>query len=140
MVAPGAGNVPRLIELPEERIIDTAAVVIHSHQYVFVPAEPGPETSHALEKLEIGERITKIAPLYPAEAAQKAMGGTVHLRAIIGKDGRVEDVRPINGPLMLITAAVDSILQWRYQPTLLAGQPIEVQEDFTIEFRPLGLH
>jgi outer membrane biosynthesis protein TonB len=68
------------------------------------------------------------------------MGGTVHVRAIIGKDGRVEDVRPINGPLMLITAAVDSILQWRYQPTLLAGQPIEVQEDFTVEFRPLGLH
>jgi outer membrane biosynthesis protein TonB len=140
VVAPGAGNVPRLIELPEERIIDTAAVVIHSHQYVFVPAEPGPESSHALEKLQIGERITKIAPLYPAEAAQKAMGGTVHLRATIGKDGHVEDVRPINGPLMLITAAVDSILQWRYQPTLLAGQPIEMQEDFTVEFRPLGLH
>ncbi|MGA8675865.1 MAG: energy transducer TonB [Candidatus Acidiferrales bacterium] len=140
VVAPGAGNVPRLIELPEERIIDTAAVLIHSHQYVFVPAEPGPESSHALEKLQIGERITKIAPLYPAEAAQKAMGGTVHVRAIIGKDGRVEDVRPINGPLILITAAVDSILQWRYQPTLLEGQPIEVQEDFTVEFRPLGLH
>lgn len=140
VVAPGAGNVPRLIELPEERVIDTAAVVIRSHQYVFVPAEPGPESSHALEKLQIGERVTKIAPLYPAEAAQKAMGGTVHLRAIIGKDGRVEDVRPINGPLMLITAAVDSILQWRYQPTLLEGQPIEVQEDFTVEFRPLGLH
>ena len=140
VVAPGAGNVPRLIELPEERVIDTAAVVIHSHQYVFVPAEPGPESSHALEKLQIGDRITKLAPLYPAEAAQKAMGGTVHVRAIIGKDGRVVDVRPINGPLMLITAAVDSILQWRYQPTLLEGQPIEVQEDFTVEFRPLGLH
>jgi hypothetical protein len=140
VVAPGAGNVPRLIQLPEERIIDTAAVVIHSHQYVFVPAEPGPESSHALEKLQIGERITKMAPLYPSEAAQKAMGGTVHVRAIIGKDGRVEDVRPINGPLMLITAAVDSILQWRYRPTLLAGLPIEVQEDFTVEFRPLGLH
>jgi TonB family protein len=139
VVAPGAGNVPRLIELPEERIIDTAAVVIHSHQYVFVPAEPGPESSHALEKLRIGDRVTKMAPLYPAEAAQKAMGGTVHVRAIIGKDGRVEDVRPINGPLMLITAAVDSIRQWRYQPTLLEGQPIEMQEDFTVEFRPLGL-
>jgi TonB family protein len=140
VVAPGAGNVPRLIQLPEERVIDTAAVVIHSHQYVFVPAEPGPESSHALEKLRVGDRITKMAPMYPAEAAQKAMGGTVHVRAIIGKDGRVEDVRPINGPLMLITAAVDAILQWRYQPTLLEEQPIEMQEDFTVEFRPLGLH
>lgn len=140
VVAPGAGNVPRLIELPEERVIDTAAVVIHSHQYVFVPAEPGPESSHSLEKLRIGDRVTKMAPMYPAEAAQKAMGGTVHVRATIGKDGKVEDVRPINGPLMLITAAVDAIQQWRYRPTLLDQQPIEMQEDLTVEFRPLGLH
>ncbi|MFZ1976016.1 MAG: TonB family protein [Candidatus Acidiferrales bacterium] len=140
VVAPAAGNVPRLIELPEERVIDTAAVVIHSHQYVFVPAEPGPESSHALEKLRIGDRITKMAPMYPAEAAQKAMGGTVHVRATIGKDGKVENVRPINGPLTLITAAVDAIQQWRYRPTLLNQQPIEMQEDFTVEFRPLGLH
>ena len=140
VVAPAAGNVPRLIKLPEEKVIDTAAVVIHSHQYVFVPAEPGPESSHALEKLRIGDRITKMAPMYPAEAAQKAMGGTVHVRATIGKDGKVEDVRPLNGPLTLIAAAVDAIQQWRYRPTLLNEQPIEMQEDFTVEFRPLGLH
>lgn len=140
VVAPAAGNVPRLIQLPDERVIDTAAVVIHSHQYVFVPAEPGPETSHALEKLQIGDRITKLAPMYPAEAAQKGMGGTVHLLAVIGTDGKVQGVRPINGPVLLIPAAEDAIRQWRYRPTLLDGQPIEMQEDFKIEFRPLGLH
>ena len=140
VVAPAAGNVPRLIQLPDERVIDTAAVVIRSHQYVFVPAEPGPETSHALEKLQIGDRITKLAPMYPAEAAQKGMGGTVHLLAVIGTDGKVQSVRPINGPMLLIPAAEDAIRQWRYQPTLLDQKPIEMQEDFTIEFRPLGLH
>jgi TonB family protein len=139
VVAPAAGNVPRLIELPEEKVIDTAAVVIHSHQIVFVPAEPGPESSHKLEKLRIGDRTTKLAPAYPAQAAQKAMGGTVHLRAIIGKDGNVQDVRPINGPISLIPAAVEAIRQWQYRPTLLDQQPIEMQEDFTIEFRPLGV-
>jgi TonB family protein len=138
-VAPAAGNVPRLIELPEEKVIDTAAVVIHSHQIVFVPAEPGPESSHKLEKLRIGDRTTKLAPTYPPQAAQKGMGGTVHLRAIIGKDGNVQDVRPINGPIMLIPAAVEAIRQWQYRPTLLDQQPIEMQEDFTIEFRPLGV-
>jgi TonB family protein len=139
VVAPAAGNVPRLIELPEEKVIDTAAVVIHSHQIVFVPAEPGPESSHKLEKLWIGDRTTKLAPTYPAQAAQKAMGGTVHLRAIIGKDGNVQDVRPINGPISLIPSAVEAIRQWQYRPSLLDQQPIELQEDFTIEFRPLGV-
>jgi TonB family protein len=139
VVAPAAGNVPRLVELPEEKVIDTAAVVIHSHQIVFVPAEPGPESSHKLEKLQIGDRTTKLAPAYPPQAAQKGMGGTVHLRAIIGKDGNVQDVRPINGPILLIPAAVEAIRQWQYRPTLLDQQPIEMQEDFTIEFRPLGV-
>ena len=139
VVAPAAGNVPRLVELPEEKVIDTAAVVIRSHQIVFVPAEPGPESSHKLEKLQIGDRTTKLAPAYPPQAAQKGMGGTVHLRAIIGKDGNVQNVRPINGPILLIPAAVDAIRQWQYRPTLLDQQPIEMQEDFTIEFRPLGV-
>jgi periplasmic protein TonB len=66
------------------------------------------------------------------------MGGTVHLRATIGKDGTVESVRPMNGPTLLIPSSIDAVRQWRYQPTLLEQQPIEMQEDITIEFRPLG--
>jgi protein TonB len=60
------------------------------------------------------------------------------LRATIGKDGTVESVRPINGPALLILSAIEAVRQWRYRPTLLEQQPIEMQEDITIEFRPLG--
>jgi TonB family protein len=130
--------VPRLLELPLETVIDTAAILIHSRQFVFVPAEPGPESSHKPLKVQMGERISKVAPAYPVQAAQKGMGGTVHLRATIGKGGTVESVRPINGPTLLIPVAVDAVRQWRYQPTLLNQHPIEMQEDVTIEFRPLG--
>jgi len=136
VVPPGAGNSPRLLELPSETVIDTASVVIHSSQFVFVPAEPGPESSHKPKKVQIGERISKVAPAYPAQAAQ-GMRGNVHLCAIIGKDGTVESVRTIDGPAILIPAAIDAIRQWRYGPTLLDQQPIEMQEEFTIEFRPL---
>jgi TonB family protein len=136
VVAPGAGNVPRLLELPLEQVIDTATVLIQSRQFVFVPAEPGPESSHKPERVQMGERISKIAPVYPAEAAQKGMGGTVHLRASIGKDGTIEGVRPFNGPALLIPSAIEAVRQWRYGPTLLDQQPIEMQEDITIEFRP----
>jgi periplasmic protein TonB len=135
VVAPGAGNVPRLLELPSEPVIDTVAVLISSRQFVFVPAEPGPESSHKPERVQMGERISKIAPVYPAEAAQKGMGGTVHLRATIREDGTVESVRPINGPALLIPSAIEAVRQWRYGPTLLDRQPIEMQEDITIEFR-----
>jgi TonB family protein len=138
VVAPAAGNVPRLMLLPEERVIDTAMVKIHTHQFVFIPAQPGPESSHQPERLQIGERITKVAPTYPPEAQQKGMGGTVQLRATISADGAVENVKPLHGPDLFIPAAVDAVRQWRYRPTLLDRQPIVLQEDFTIEFRPLG--
>lgn len=138
VIAPGAGNVPRLVELPPEMVIDSATVLIHSRQIVFVPAEPGPESSHNPEKLQIGERISKVAPAYPAQAVQKGLGGTVHLHATIGKNGTVDSVRPIKGPILLIPAALDAVRQWRYRPTLLDQQPTEMQEDLTIEFRPLG--
>jgi TonB family protein len=138
VIAPGAGNVPRLVELPPETVIDSATVQIHSRQIVFVPAEPGPESSHNPEKLQIGERISKVAPTYPAQAVQKGLGGTVHLHATINKNGTVDSVRPIKGPILLIPAALDAVRQWRYRPTLLDQQPTEMQEDLTIEFRPLG--
>jgi TonB family protein len=136
VVAPGAGNVPRLLELPSEPVIDTVAALVSSRQFVFVPAEPGPESGHKPERVQMGERISKIAPVYPGEAAQKGMGGTVLLRATIGKDGTVESVRPISGPALLIPSAIEALRQWRYGPTLLDQQPIEMQEDITIEFRP----
>jgi TonB family protein len=137
IVAPAAGSAPRLLELPPERVMDTVTVLIYSRQFVFVPGQPGPESSHKPEKVQIGERVSNIEPVYPAQAAQKRMGGTVHLRATIGKDGAVESVRSISGPTLLIPAAIDAVQLWKYQPTLLEQQPIEMQEDITIEFRPL---
>jgi len=137
IVAPAAGSAPRLLELPPERVMDTVTVLIYSRQFVFVPGQPGPESSHKPEKVQIGERVSSIEPVYPAQAAQKRMGGTVHLRATIDKDGAVASVQAISGPTLLIPAAIDAVRQWRYEPTLLEQQPIEMQEDITIEFRPL---
>jgi TonB family protein len=137
IVAPAAGSAPRLLELPPERVMDTVTVLIRSRQFVFVPGQPGPESSHKPEKVQIGERVSNIEPVYPAQAAQKRMGGTVHLRTTIGKDGTVESVTATGGPTLLIPAAIDAVRQWRYKPTLLEQQPIEMQEDITIEFRPL---
>ncbi len=137
IVAPAAGSAPRLLELPPERIMDTVTMLIYSRQFVFVPAEPGPESSHKPEKVQMGERVSSIEPVYPAQAAQKRMGGTVHLRATIGKDGAVDSVKAISGPTLLIPSAIDAVQLWKYQPTLLKQQPIEMQEDITIEFRPL---
>ena len=126
-----------MLELPPERVMDTVTVSIYALQFVFVPAQPGPETSHKPERVQMGERISNIEPVYPAQAAQKKMGGTVRLRATVGKDGAMESVRVLSGPALLIPSASDAVWQWKYRPALLEHQPIEMREDITIEFRPI---
>jgi len=58
----------------------------------------------------------------------------VQLTATIGKDGTVRNLEVIQGHPLLIPAALDAVRQWVYQPTLLNGQPVEVQTDIDVNF------
>ena len=136
VTAPAGGNPPKLMQLPEETVSETPAFVIRSHQFLFVPAQAGPESTHALERVHIGDRVTKVNPTFPAQGVGNAQSGMLHLRTTIGTDGAVSEVQPISGPTALIPAAVSALRQWRYKATDIDGTPIAVQEDVIIEFRP----
>jgi len=58
----------------------------------------------------------------------------VKLHAIIGKDGRIESLRVVSGRCSLARASVDAVRQWRYTPTLLNGQPVEVDTEIDVLF------
>ena len=75
-------------------------------------------------------------PVYPADARQANVQGTVLLDARIGRDGTVVNVRPVSGPEVLATAAVDAVRWWRFQPYQINGQPTEVETTVAVEFRP----
>jgi hypothetical protein len=132
VTAPSEGSTPRMVELPETTVFDSPKVLIRLRQFFFVPPQPGPEWSHSLERISIGESTAKMPP----PPVRDADAGVVHIRATIGEDGAVKNVRPLNGPVSLIPQSVDAIRRWRYQPSALDGQPMEWQGDFTIEFRP----
>jgi periplasmic protein TonB len=78
--------------------------------------------------------IRRVDPVYPTLARQVHVSGTVELRAIIAKDGSVINLEVISGHPMLVRAAVDAVRQWRYRPTLLNNQPLEVQTFVTVKF------
>jgi TonB family protein len=136
VTAPSEGAPSKLMQLPEETITETPSIVVRSHQFLFVPALPGLESEHPLERVHLGDRVVKVDPTYPAQALEKMQGGSVHLRTTIGTDGLVVDVQPISGPTNLIPAAVSAVRQWRYKPTDIDGKPIAIEEDIVIEFRP----
>jgi TonB family protein len=81
-----------------------------------------------------GLLIHQVAPLYPAQARQAHIQGTVVLQVVIGKDGTVQSVQVLRGPPMLIQAAVDAVKQWRYKPYTLDGEPVQAQSQISVKF------
>jgi protein TonB len=62
------------------------------------------------------------------------MSGSVTLRILIATDGSIRDVKVLDGPAVLASAARDAVSQWRYRPYLVDGTPTEVETDLAIRF------
>ncbi len=73
-------------------------------------------------------------PEYPPLARIARVQGTVRLKAVIGKDGEIEEVKVIEGRPLLVNAVMDAVKQWRYQPTLRNGKPVKVVTEIDINF------
>jgi protein TonB len=79
--------------------------------------------------------LSQTRPAYPLLAVQTHTQGAVVLRAIISKDGSVAELQLVSGHPLLVKAAMDAVRQWRYRPTLLNGEPVEVDTTITVAFR-----
>jgi TonB family protein len=78
--------------------------------------------------------IYKVQPQYPAVARLMHLQGSVRLRAIIGKDGGVSELEVFSGNPILAQAAVAAVRDWRYRPTRLNNEAVEVETYITVNF------
>ena len=78
--------------------------------------------------------INRVQPVYPPLARQTRVSGTVRLHAIISKEGTVQQLEVMSGHPLLVQAALDAVRQWRYRPTLLNGEPVEVDTTIDVIF------
>jgi protein TonB len=101
------------------------------------PVVPKPSASGPLrvsQGVAQGFLVQQVKPVYPPLARQARIQGTVMLQAVIGKDGRIENLQLISGHPMLSPAAIESVRQWRYRPYTLNGEPVEVETAITVNF------
>jgi protein TonB len=73
-------------------------------------------------------------PAYPPLAKQARISGTVRFTAIIGRDGTIQNLTLLGGHPLLVQSATEAVKQWRYQPTLLNGEPVEVVTQIDVNF------
>lgn len=104
------------------------------------PPPPEPKLSQGPKQVRIGGHvqeanlIKRVAPVYPGLAKTARVQGTVRFTAVIGKDGRVQNLQLISGPQMLVQAAKDAVRQWIYKPMQLNGEPMEVVTQIDVVF------
>jgi TonB family protein len=126
--------VPLVLSLPETPISATGSVAISSQRSVPVPAD-GSKAAQNGRNLQVGQLLNLVEPVYPAEAVQQKIEGTVKLHAVIGTDGAIESLAQVSGPQVLVNASMSAVRNWKYSPTRMNGQPIETQEDISFVFR-----
>jgi protein TonB len=81
-----------------------------------------------------GNLIHRVQPQYPPLAVQTHIQGAVVLRAVISRDGNIENLRLQSGPPMLVKSAIDAVRQWHYQPYYLNHEAVEVETQITVNF------
>jgi len=98
------------------------------------PADAGPRTPPRLKMthLEQAMLIQRIEPLYPPLARQIHREGQVELHAIIATDGTIQSLQIVSGDPLFLQSALNAVRQWRYRPTVLNGQPVEIDTHITV--------
>jgi TonB family protein len=79
--------------------------------------------------------VSSLLPVYPTFAKQVHVEGDVVIDTQVDKNGRVARMKIVSGPMMLRQAALDAVRKWKYEPSQLDGQPIEVEMFVLIRFR-----
>jgi protein TonB len=98
-------------------------------------ADPNSPTPNRIPNgVAAGHLIHKVYPTYPPEAKRAHIKGVVLLDAVIGKDGRIQDLRVVSGDPKLVDAAIGAVKQWRYSPFLLSGKPVDIETTVTVNF------
>ncbi len=130
-VPPGLGNTP------------------HEHAFTLTPpparTEPTPAPKAVpppapVTRIQVGGVVQegmlvhRVIPEYPRLAVQNRLEGQVVFHALIGRDGVIAALRVVSGHPVFVQAATGAVRQWRYRPTLLNGDPCEVETSITVTF------
>jgi len=104
------------------------------------PPTPGAQSMEPPSRIKVGGNVqslmivNKAEPIYPQLAKSARVSGVVHLAVVLAKDGTVQEIHSLGGPALLIQAAMDAVKQWTYRPTLLNGDPVNVETTVDITF------
>ena len=97
-------------------------------------ASKQPPLVHKSEGVMEAMLLHRVQPEYPPIARAAHMSGEVVLHAIIARDGTIRDLEVVSGNPLFAQSARAAVREWRYRPTLLSSEPVEVETYITVKF------
>jgi hypothetical protein len=95
-------------------------------------AQPAPIAPSATERLFIAE-LPQGHFAHPVDPGGNLIG-ELQLKALIGADGAVKEVKVLSGSRALAEAGVRAVRQWHYSPHQVEGSPVEVETQIKMNF------
>ena len=105
------------------------------------PECPGSEVSAEPTKrlkvtsLEPAMLTHRVEPVYHTLAKQTGREGRVELHAIIATDGTIQSLEVVSGDPLFYSSALAAVREWRYRPTVLNGQAVEIDTRITVVYK-----
>jgi periplasmic protein TonB len=78
--------------------------------------------------------VHRVEPIYPILAKQTGRSGRVELRAVIATDGSIQSLQIVSGDPLFYQSAMHAVRQWRYRPTVLNGEPVQIDTFITVVY------
>jgi protein TonB len=79
--------------------------------------------------------VTRVMPVYPAEALKKRVRGNVVLRVLVDENGEPKDIKVVQGARSdLNDAAIAAARQWRFEPATKKGWPVRTYTTVRFSF------
>jgi len=131
-------------KLQADAHLDIGKITLHSVAMAQSPnAPPAAVATTAAQPIRVGgmvqaaKLLRKVEPAYPADLQAQGVEGTVVLQAILSKDGTPQSLtlESTSANTEFVSAAMAAFSQWRFQPTLLNGEPVESLTTYQIDFK-----
>jgi TonB family protein len=135
-----AGKAARVDATLDIGEVSETVVIVGQKPATVTPAAPiasPPPRIRVGGNVQATKLILMARPQYPADLLQLGIQGAVVMRAVISINGDLLNVEAVNSDVdaRLVAAALDAVRIWKYRPTLLNGQPVEVATTITVDFQ-----
>jgi hypothetical protein len=130
------GSRGSFLNLPGEHVLESPSATMRIQRSVRMPAGHSVlplNPFNRSKKVVIGGLMSRVDP--QLAQAQIGPGDFIRVIATVDQNGQVQSVKPIRGRATLVPAVLKAVQEWRYQPTLVDGKPVETKCDVLIEFR-----